>query len=222
MKQVFTLFIGIFISLFASAQDVQSGTLKYNGANYPCDVIEYNLPPDETEKIIKDRMKSLGYTPEKGKGLLVYRNVTIGDLSFGQPQDLIFSVDRKDRKHSDISVVSLITAKAGEIPTDKVKGAGKSIASITTSPSASAFLNSFQSQVNNQAYNLSVIAKSDEIKKAEKKLDDLKKDQTKLEKKIKDLQSDLQSNLKDQDTQSSQIDALKKQLDEMKKNAPGQ
>lgn len=218
MKKTFTFLLVFFVSIATYSQSVISGTLSYNGANYPCDVIEYNIPPSETEQIIKDRMKSMGFSPEKGKGYLVYRGVTMSDLSFGQPQDLIFKIDKKSKKESDVSVVSLITAKPGEVPLEKVKGAGKTLASITPANAAGDFLLSFKAQVDNQAHALSVIAKSDEIKKAEKKLDGLKKDQSKLEKKIKDAQAELQSNINDQATQSAAIEALKQQLEVLKQN----
>lgn len=218
MKWTFTLLFAFLLSATGNGQSVISGTLGYNGANYPCDVVEYNIPPSETEQIIRNRMKSLGYTPEKGKGYLVYKNVTMSDLSYGEPQDLIFKVDRKSKKESNTSVVSLITAKAGEVPDGKVKGAGKALAAITPASSAGEFLLSFKDQVANQAHNLSVLAKSDEIKKAEKKLDNLKKDQTKLEKKIKDLQGELQSNVNEQATQTAAIESLKQQLEVLKQN----
>lgn len=218
MKLTFTLIIALLLAVVGNGQSVISGTMNYNGANYPCDVVEYNIPPTETEQIIRDRMKSMGYTPEKGKGYLVYRNVTMSDLSYGQPQDLIFKVDRKSKKESNVSVVSLITAKTGEVPDGKVKGAGKTLAAITPASSAGEFLLSFKGQVANQAHNLSVIAKSEEIKKAEKKLDNLKKEQTKLEKKIKDLQGELQSNVNEQATQTAAIESLKQQLEVLKQS----
>lgn len=222
MKSVVFTLIAFLICSFTMAQGTQSGTLQYNGANYPADVINFNIPPSDAENIIKDRMKSMGFTPEKGKGFLVYRNVTMSDLSFGQPVDLVFKVDKPSRKQSDASVVTLITAKAGEIPTEKVKGAGKTLATITPAASAGSFLQSFNEKVQSQAHNLAVTAKADDIRKAEKDLDNLKKDQSKLEKKIADLQSDLKSNLKDQETQASTLDALKKQLEDLKSNTPGQ
>lgn len=218
MKLTFTFLLTVLSFSLVFAQKSIPGTLSYNGANYPADQIEYNLPPAEAEKIIRDRMKSMGFTPERGKGYIVYRNVTMRDLSFGEPKDIIFKVDRKSKRESGASVISLITAKPGEIPTGKVKGAGKALSNITTASSAGSFLESFQDQMSNQAHNLSVLSKSDEIKKAEKRLENLQKDQSKIEKKIKDLESDLQSNLKNQEKQSAEIEALKKQLDVLKES----
>lgn len=222
MKSFVFILFAFFACSFSFGQSSQSGTVEYNGAKYPADVIDFNIPPSDAENIIKDRMKSMGFTPEKSRGFLVYRNVTMSDLSFGQPYDLIFKVDKKSRKQSDESVVSLITAKTGEIPTEKVKGAGKTLAAITPASSAGSFLQSFNDKVQNQAHNLSVAAKADEVRKAEKDLDKLKKDQDKLQKKINDLQNDLKTNLKDQETQTATLDALRKQLESLKANVPGQ
>lgn len=222
MKSILFTLIAFFTVSFAFAQNVQTGTMKYNGANYPCDIIDFNIPPSDAENIIKDRMKSMGFTPEKGKGFLVYRNVTTSDLSFGQPYDLVFRVDKKSRKESDESVVSLISARPGEIPVDKVKGAGKDVASITPAASAGTFLQSFNEKVANQAHNLSVLAKSDEINKAQKELDNLKKEQNKLEKRISDLQADLKDNLQKQQSQTTSVANLRKQLEDLKATGPAQ
>lgn len=220
MREFLILMMATLCSTFACAQGVQSGTLQYNGANYPCDKIEFNLPPAETQQLIQDMMKSKGYNPEKGKNYLVYRNVNLPESADGEANDLIIKVERKDRKQPGVSVVSLITARHGEVPAEKVKGGGKTLASVTTSTAAGSFLRSFQPQVDNQAHNLLVLAKSDEIRKAEKKLADLKKEQAKLEKKIQELQGDLQTNIKDQDGQSAKIVNLKKQLEVLKLNSP--
>lgn len=223
MRYIFTTFIFFLSSSWAISQSsVRSGTLDYNGAKYPCEIIEYPLPPGDAETVIKDQMREKGYNQEKGRNFIVYRNVKINDLNSNESHDLVFKVERKSRKESDISLVSLVTANPGEIPNERVKGGGKGIAVITTSSAAGAFLESFQPAVTLQAFNLSVLAKSDEVSKAEKKLDNLKKDQAKLERKIKDLQADLQSNTKSQESQSVEIESLKKALDDLKNNPPGE
>jgi hypothetical protein len=77
--------------------------------------------------------------------------------------------------------VTVITAKSGEIPEDKVKGA-KTVAAIESSANSIPFINIFQSNINLSAYNLAVSNQEDVVDKAEKKLKDLKDDQSKLEK----------------------------------------
>ena len=117
--------------------------------------------------------------------------------------------------------MTMITAKAGLIPEDKVKGT-KMVADMEPSPNSVSFINSFQSGINIQAYQLAVSAQEDEVAKAEKKLKSLQDDQIKLEKKIKDYQSDLEVNKKDQDKQVDEIANQKSILDKKKNDKPGQ
>ncbi|MEO8821932.1 MAG: hypothetical protein ABI366_00045, partial [Ginsengibacter sp.] len=115
--------------------------------------------------------------------------------------------------------VTMITAKAGLIPEDKVKGS-KAVASIEPSPNSVAFMNSFQGNINLSAYNLAVSNQQDVVDKAEKKMKDLQDDQSKLEKKIKDYQDDLAKNKATQAKQSDEIAKQKTILDQKKAARP--
>ena len=190
-------------------------TVEYNGQKYPCYITEYNLPPDDMENVIKEKLKLEGYNPAKSKGFLVYRNVRLRDLNSDEPQDVFFKVERKSRKENDQSLVTMITSKAGEISENKVKGA-KTVADIESSSNSVSFLSSFQGNVDIQAHNLAVSAQTDEVAKAEKKLKNLEDAQVKLEKKIKESQNDLEVNKKDQQQQTYEIAKQKAVLDQLK------
>lgn len=194
----------------------QSGTLEYNGAKYPCEIVDYDIPPDDVETIIRDKMRASGQSPEESKGFLVYRNVQLHDLGMEKAHDFIFKIERKSRKEKDKSTVSIVTALPGEIPKEKVKGGGKGLALITPSTKVGLFFTSMHPAVKQQAHNLNVLAKTEEIEKAEKKMEKLKKEQANLEKKIKSYQDDLQANQKSQVAQATEIEALKTALDELK------
>ena len=219
MKYFYSLSFFFFIAVIAFAQAPMKTTAEYNGQKYPCYITTFNLPPEETEKVVKERMKAQGYNPEKSKGFLVYRNVKLNDLDMDQNQDVIFKIDRKSRKEKDQSEVIMIAAKAGEIPSEKVKGA-KIVAEVTTPVNSVAFLNSFQSDINLAAYNLELEKMTDDVAKAEKTQENLQKDQVKLEKKIKDLQDDLVVNQKDQEKQTEEIARLRKLLEDKKITPP--
>lgn len=60
MKQLFTLAISLLVVGVVFAQAPMKTTAEYNGQKYPCYIIEYNLPPDEAENVIKDQLKSEG------------------------------------------------------------------------------------------------------------------------------------------------------------------
>lgn len=219
MKYIFTLIVALLTTAFAIAQAPMPTTAEYNGQKYPCYIMEYNLPPDETQDVIVNKLKSEGYNADKSKGYLVYRNTRLKNLNPDEPQDVLFKIDRKSRKDKDKSIVTMITAKAGVIPEDKVKGA-KTVAAIEPSDNSVAFLNSFQSNINLSAYNLAVSNQQDAVDKAEKKLKSLQDDQSKLEKKIKNLQDDLSKNKTDQQNQTDEIAKQKSVLEQKRAAKP--
>lgn len=221
MKYIYSLIFTLLISVFAFTQAPMQTTAEYNGQKYPCFITEYNLPPDETENVIKEKLKAEGYNAEKSKGYLVYRNARLKDLNPDEAQDILFKIERKSRKEKDKTLVTMITAKAGLIPEDRVKDA-KTVADIQPSENSISFINSFQTGVNLQAYNLSVAAQEDEVAKAQKKLKSLQDAQVKLEKKIQDYQSDLERNKKDQQDQTDEITKQNILLDQMKTQKPTQ
>ena len=219
MKYLFTLIVSLLITGFAFAQAPMKTTVEFNGQKYPCYIIEYNLPSDEAEDVIKNKLKSEGYNADKSKGFLVYRNVRLKELGSDEPQDVFFKIERKSRKEKDKSIVTMIAAKAGEVPEDKVKGA-KIVADITTPDNSVDFLNSFQGAVDLQTYNLAVAAQTDEVAKAEKKLKSIQDAQVKIEKKIKDYQDDLEINKKNQQKQTDEVAKQKSLLDEKVSQKP--
>ena len=171
--------------------------------------------------MIKNKLKSEGYKADNSKGYLVYRNIRPQYLDSTEAQDVLFKIDRKSRKEKDKSLVTMISAKAGLIPEDKVKGA-KTVADIEPSPNAIPFINSFQSSVNLQAYNLAVSDQEDVVSKAEKKLKSLQDDSAKLVKKINGYQSDLEANKKDQEKQIDEIAKQKALLEQTRANKPSE
>lgn len=215
MKSIFTLAAFLVVALTTRAQSFMKTTAEYNGQKYPCYTMEYDLPPNATEEVIKNELNKQGYNPVKSKGYLMYRNVRLENFNNNSPQDILFKIERKSRKESDKTLVTLISAKPGEIPSGKVKGA-KIVADITTSTGSERFLNSFQDGMQEAAHNLAVSTQENEVAKAEKKLEQLQKEQAKLEKKLKDIQEDLEANKKEQEQQTEEIEKQKKILEEKK------
>ena len=93
MKYFISVFLSLFISVsFVNAQSPMKTTAEYNGQKYPCYLIEYNLPPEEAENVIKEKLRAQGYNASKSKGYLVYRNVKLNDLDSDNAQDILFNV----------------------------------------------------------------------------------------------------------------------------------
>lgn len=220
MKAIFTFLFFLLTSSFVFAQSPMQTTVEYNGQKYPCYVTGYDLPPKEAQDVIVGKLKAEGYNYGKSRGFLVYRDVKLKELDPQEAQDVLFKIERKSRKEKDKTLVTMITAKAGMIPKDRVKGA-KMVAEITSSPDAISFINSFRSEMDMRAYNLAVSDQEKVVGKAEKKLKNLRDDQVKLEKKIKDYQADLESNKNAQDKQQKEIDKQKQVLEQKRNEKPG-
>ncbi len=219
MKIIFTLLFSLLSASFVFGQTPMPTTVEYNGQKYPCYITEYNLPPNETQDVIVNKLKSEGYNADKSKGFLVYRNARLKDLNADEPQDIFFKIERKSRKEKDRSIVTMIATKAGLIPEDRVKGA-KTISAIEPSDNSIPFIQSFQSGMNMASYNLAVSNQEEEVTNAEKKLKNLQNEQDKLEKKIKNLQNDLAKNKTDQQDQTEEIAKQKTILDQKKAAKP--
>ncbi len=221
MKCIISTIFSLLITGFVFAQTPMQSTAEYNGQKYPCYITEYNLPPDDTKNVIVEKLRAEGYNADKSKGYIVYRDVKLQDLNSSEAQDVFFKIERKSRKEKDKSIVTMITAKAGLIPEDKVKGA-TTVADIEPSPNAIVFINSFQSGINLQAYNLAVSDQEDVVAKAEKRLKSLQDDSVKLVKKINEYQTDLEVNKKDQQKQVDEIAKQKAILDVTKAKKPAE
>lgn len=220
MKTILALAFFLFVAFSSNSQTPGKSTAEYNGQKYPCIVMEYDLPPSATEEVIKNELKKQGYNAVKSKGYLLYKNVRLENLNGNSPQDVLFKIDRKSRKENDKSLVTLISAKPGEIPSGKVKGA-KIVAYITTPAGGEIFLNSFRDGISESAHNLAVTKQTNEVAKAEKKLEQLQKEQVKLEKKLEDIQADLETNKKDQELQSQEVEKQRAILEEKKAKVLG-
>ena len=221
MNYIFCLLFSLLTSAFSFAQSPMQTTVEYNGQKYPCYITEYNLPPEETQNVIQQKLKSQGYNADKSKGFLVYRNVRLKDLNSDEAQDFFFKIERKSRKEKDKSLVTMIAAKSGLILDGKVKGAA-TMANVGSAANSISFIKSFQSAMNLQQYNLEVAAQENEVAGAEKKLKSLLDEQEKLEKKIKDYQDDLEQNKKDQAKQDKEITKQKALLDQKKVEKPAE
>jgi hypothetical protein len=166
------------------------------------------------EDALIKRMEKLGYKTkaEKGlfnkdKGFIVHKSAFVTEVS-DRSMDYVFKVDRKSRKEKDESVIYMILIKDGE----NAKG-GFSAEDVER---AKAFLNNLNPDVESSDLDLKIKKQDDVVIKSEKKFKTLQDNQANLEKKIKELQADLEQNLKDQELQQKEIENQKKLAEEMK------
>lgn len=196
----------VFLSIaFASAQSYE-GTIQYDKKKQRAVVIDFGFPPEAVENAVVQKMAKLGYKPkeEKGllnkdKGFLVFKNAYVTDIS-SESADYIVKVERKSRKEKDESVLYVILNKDSKNLMDDL--------SPEDIGRAKSYLNNLLPDVEASNLELQIKAQEDVIAKAEKKLRDLRDDQTSLEKKLSDNKANQESTQKDIENQKLSLITL--------------
>ncbi|MGN6491840.1 MAG: hypothetical protein ACTHLE_07575 [Agriterribacter sp.] len=212
MRSYFLLLLVLLISSTISFAQVSEGTIEFDKVKRTVKKMEINNEPEIVEQAIKNKMAKAGYKPKESKGWLIFKGVNDKEIS-DEPCDLHVKVDRKSRKEKEVSVVHFFISKPDDHASPALM-AGSLLAS-----------EGFYSQVSahSTAHKLEkdIQAQEEATKKAEKKYDDLVKDQASLEKKIKSLQDDLESNKQKQQSQSQEVENQRKILEQLKARRNG-
>ena len=152
------------------------------------------------EDAVKEYMTKRGYKSSSTKGFIVFRSAPLDSLDTDL-SDLYFSVERKSRKESDVTIITLLPAKKNE---DLLT---RSQTDSTRIDRARYFLDNMAPQIDAYQVQLQVNSQTDVMKKAEKKMNNLMSDQNDLNKKIRKLQSDSAQNKKDQIKEAAELQA---------------
>ncbi|RYE18592.1 MAG: hypothetical protein EOP45_13905 [Sphingobacteriaceae bacterium] len=202
-KILFLSAIFSFCLLFANAQ-ARQGTIEYNKQQVPCYIIPYSYSKSVTEDAIKDRMKAMGLKGDSKKGFTEYNNVVLPDVS-PNPVDAKFKVEKGGSDNT--SMVYMIVTPAGAANTQAIAGAAST---QDYSTGASTFLSNLGTTTGDYSLELDIKKQEDEVKKAEKKQNNLVDDGNDMQKKLQKLQNDMEDNRK---KQTDQVIELQKQRD---------
>ncbi|RYZ49290.1 MAG: hypothetical protein EOO14_20895 [Chitinophagaceae bacterium] len=189
MKALFPLLL-LFVFATASAQSV-STSVKFDKANKQGLMLYLPYSQEVAEGTILTKLKEIGFEPQSSGSLFWKQNKVNG-----------FYADNQ-------SVMYLLTSKGGE----------NFITDMTDAPTFAAaqkFLNGFTSETATYKHTLDVKAQEETVKKAEKKLADLQKDERDMSEKVAKLQEDLRKNKEAQTSQQSTIESERRKLDEMR------
>ena len=204
-KILFSLFILLGFSAMASAQAYE-GTIQYDKKKQRAVMIDYPYPAQAVENAFIQKMEKLGYKPkeEKGilnrdKGFLVYKNAYVTDIS-SDKMDYMVKVERKSRKESDEAILYVIMMKEGANALDKLDA--------YDIDRSKAFLNNMVPDIEAANLELQIKAQEEVVAKAEKKLRNLKDDQSSLERKLQENKSDQESTQKDIENQKQALGTL--------------
>lgn len=204
-KFIFCSFLILIFAAIAGAQAYE-GSIEYDKKKQKALVINYAFSSEAVENAFKKKMETLGYKAkeEKGflnkdKGFLLYKNAYITDISHDK-MDYIIKVERKSRKSSDEAVLYVIINKDGANALEKLDAYDLR--------NAKSFLNNMIPDIEAANLELRIIAQEQSVAKAEKKLGELKDEQSSLEKKLKENKIAQDNTQKDIESQKQTLGTL--------------
>ncbi|HTN05255.1 hypothetical protein [Agriterribacter sp.] len=206
MKKYFiALLVCIACSLSVHAQ-VSEAVVEFNKAKRTVKSMEVADAPEVVEQAIKNKMLKSGYKAKTSKGWMEFKDVDDRNIT-GERSDLYIKVERKSRKDKETSLVYFFASKPDDQATP--------VPFESNMLSGDGFYSNIVSYTVAERLERDIQAQEDIIKKAQKKYDDLVKDQASLEKKIKGLQDDLEDNKKKQESQVRDVESQRKILDQL-------
>ena len=215
MKKYLPLFICMLSMLWAQGQEIAEGKVDHHRKDQPALIIELPYPPDVVEDAIKDYLNKKGSKNTSSRGYQLFKDTKLSELDT-EGNDLYFKVERKSRKEKDVSVVYFYVTK----PNENLKATTTS-AEMHNTHRARSFLAAMLPAL--EAHNLEVEITGQEgaVKKAEKKYDRLTEDGQDMEKRLKQLQEDIENNKKEQEKQKQEIEKQKNILETMRNKRKG-
>jgi hypothetical protein len=182
---ILTVIASLLVSVQVSAQtDPIEGTVEYQKGVKRAAVIELPFSPDVVEGALKQYLAKGGIKEERLKGMQVFKNARLTPTD-GEAADLYFKVDKKSRRDDNASIVYLIMGRPNENVALRTADDAYRI------QDAKAFLGSFQPQAQSYELEQNISRNEDNIKKSERKMNDLQDDRKRLEKKIQEQQQEL-------------------------------
>lgn len=207
MKSILTLLLICAISFSVNAQ-ARTGSVEYQKVSRTAILNELPFSASTVEDALKDKFSKMGYKPSSSKGFTVFKGVRMAELG-PDTYDLFFTAERVSRKDKGSSTVTLLISKGFDAFADENND-------TQLIENGKNYMNGLRDIV--AAYDLEqqIIAQENEVKKAEKKSSNLKDDADDLQKKLKKVQEDIQTNIKDQADQVKELDRQRQALENLK------
>ena len=204
------LFLSLAITVMATASFAQAhlATADYQKTMQPA--VENDIPfPEKTvNKAIEDKMQKMGYKGKDNKGYTIYRGVRMAELG-PDAYDLYFKTDRKSRKESDNTVVTMMVSSGyDKFIGDSTNG--------TVIENAKNYLNSLTEMIAAYDLELQIKEQEDATKKADKKLTNLVEDGQNLQKKKARIEKDIEDNIKKQADQKAESEKQRQIFETLK------
>ena len=195
------------ISATVNAQ-ARTGSVEYQKVARAALINEIPFPSKTIENALIQDFGKAGYKSSTSKGFIVFKGVRLTALG-PDAYDLYFSSERVSRKEKDNSTVTLLISKGFDAFADESNDA-------QLFENGKTYMTNLRDVI--AAYDLEqqIIAQENEVKKADKKSANLISDASDLQHKLKKIESEIQTNIKDQADQVKELDRQKQILENLK------
>lgn len=203
----------IFLGTGAMAQESKAvkqyhGKVKYQKTETDATIFELPYPASQVEDGMKDLAEKQGAKVREKNGFYEAKNVKVDKLG-GQRYDIYYKVDRAGKGESKLS---MIVANPGE---DLLTRSSTHAEIVGAAAGGAAIMASVAPHLDDHDFSLLKTRQEDEIKKAERKLAELQDDEVRMQKKITDLQKELEKNKQDQKNANAELQSRKSTMKEV-------
>lgn len=190
-----------------SAENVRHypGKVKYQKVEHDATVFELPYPKDQVEEGMQKLAEKRGVKAREKNGFYEVKNVTILKLN-NKVCDMYYKVER-DGKNA--SKVYMILAEPGE----QLESRTTSHHGLMATAGGIGVVAAVGSSLSEHDHDVKVKQQETDIKDAERKYNSLLEEQKRLEKKLSDVQKDLDRNKTDQARLQSELESRKSALD---------
>ena len=196
-------------SVFAQAY---VGQIEYRKTQAPAATIRLPYSAGSVEDGLNEYMTTKGFKKSSVSGLIVFRGVSL-DPSDTDGSDLYFSTTAASRKEKDMTLLNLLAVKKNQDLLVRTQGDSDRI------DKARLFLDSLATFMDVYNTRLQVNNWQKGLNKAQEKMNSLINDSTDLDKKLRNLQSDLAQNKSDQVKAAAELQANISADDDTKKKS---
>lgn len=208
MKKLIALFTFLVSAVFLYGQ-AREGTAKVQKSEQTAAVLELPYSPDIVNDALQDYLQKKGKKKAGNvKGFTNYRNVQ-ASAADNSPLEMFLKVDRKSREEKDVSVISLLLSRPGD-----VLPAANGQTSITMEQ-AKQFLDSIVPSVESFNVEYQVKEQTDALTKAEKQYKRLTDEASDLEKRRLNIEREIAENKTAQQNQLIEIEKQKLKQSEL-------
>jgi hypothetical protein len=207
IKSIFVLIVAILFAIPSFSQNQKytrkySGTVKYQKTEQPATVFEFPYPASQVEDGLMEFFREQGSKPKESKGFYYVSNVRMPKED--KVNDIYYKVE-KDGKEA--SKVYAIVTEPGENPVNRTSSHN----ALVAAGAGAGVVAAVGPAMEDHDYKVQLEKQEEEIRKSEKKMNDLLEESKKLEKKSADINKEIEVNRQEQEKLQAELDN-KKQL----------